>query len=138
MFIQKSDYFTYISEEELDVISGNDLNRQKAEKSAITKISHVLSRQFDTETIFNKEGDDRDTTILEYTIYYALYILFGKIAKSKVPDDRYAQYMEAKDFFQAASKDEINTNLPRKQTILGDKEGSPSIRFGSDSKYKPV
>ncbi|GAB4126236.1 MAG: hypothetical protein Fur0027_07170 [Raineya sp.] len=132
MFIQDTDYHTYINAEELAVITGGDLNiRRQAETQAISKIKHLLSRQYDVEEIFSQTGTNRDATIVEYTIYFALYILFGRIAKEKVPDDRYLQYKEAKDFFELLASDKINSNLPRKQDALGTEE-SPAIRFGSE------
>jgi len=115
MFIQDSDYLPFISTEELSVLTAGDINlRRQAERQAITKISHLLSRQYDTDYIFSQVGTNRDATIVEYTIYFTLYILYGRIAKEKVPDDRYAQYKEAKDFFELLAADKINSHLPRK------------------------
>ena len=138
MFIQDSDYSDIINNEELAVITANNPNNRKsAETKAISKISHVLSRQYDTNAIFSAQGADRDATIIEYVIYYTLYILFGRIAKDKVPADRYEQYAEAREFFRMCAEDDINTNLPRKQTILGQEE-SPAIRFGSEERLSEV
>lgn len=134
MFIQDEDYNTYINAEELEVITSGDLNiRRQAEKQAINKIKHLLSRQYDTDFIFSQTGTNRDATIVEYTIYFTLYILFGRIAKEKVPDDRYMQYKEAKDFFELLASDKINSHLPRKENVLGVEE-SPAIRFGSETR----
>jgi hypothetical protein len=134
MFIEETDYATYINIEELAVITGGNPNiRRQAEKQAISKIKHLLSRQYDVEEIFSQTGTNRDATIVEYTIYFTLYILFGRIAKEKVPDDRYMQYKEAKDFFELLASDKINSNLPRKQDVLGAEE-YPAIRFGSETR----
>jgi len=134
MFIHEADYITYINTEELAVITGGDPNiRRQAEKQAISKIKHLLSRQYDVEDIFSQTGSNRDATIVEYTIYFTLYILFGRIAKEKVPDDRYLQYKEAKDFFGLLSSDKINSSLPRKRDVFGSEE-QPAIRFGSKTR----
>lgn len=134
MFLTDQDYKAFISDEELAVITGADLNiRRQAETQAISKIKHLLSRQYDVEDIFSQAGTNRDATIVEYTIYFTLYILYTRIAKEKVPDDRYMQYKEAKDFFELLANDKINSNLPRKQDVLGN-EDSPAIRFGSEKK----
>jgi IS30 family transposase len=133
-FLEDADYEDIINNEELATITNGDVNiRRKAEKKAISKISHLLSRQFDTEAIFSETGQNRDVTIVEYTIYFTLYILFTRIAKEKVPDDRYEQYKEAREFFEMLATDKINSNLARKTTVLGNEE-SPAIRFGSELK----
>ena len=134
MFIQKEDYTPIISDEELAVITGNDaIIRKKAEKMAIQKISKYLARQYDVKTIFEQIGSARDSTILEYTMYFTLYILYSRIAKGKVPDDRYAQYTEAKEFLHALQKDEIDAQLPR----LVNNQLEPQndrVRFGANRK----
>lgn len=136
MYIQIEDYQGIISQEELDVITGSDsIKRQKAEKRAISKIKKWLGRQYNTELLFSQIGDDRDETLVEYTIYLALYILFANISKSKVPDDRYAQYEEAKKFFMACSKGEIESGFPlRKDTDLN--PTGDIMLFGSETKIK--
>jgi hypothetical protein len=134
MFIQDSDYLPFINTEELSVLTAGDINlRRQAERQAIVKISHLLSRQYDTDYIFSQVGTNRDATIVEYTIYFTLYILYGRIAKEKVPDDRYAQYKEAKDFFELLASDKINSHLPRKQDVFGSEE-QPAIRFGGETR----
>lgn len=134
MFLQDTDYESIISEEELGVICGGDINkRRKAETSAITKIRHRLSKQFDCDAIFDATGADRDETIIEYVIYYAIYILYSRIAKEKVPADRYMQYDEAREFFNLIADNKINSNLPRLKDVLGTEE-TPAIRFGSDKR----
>ena len=134
MFIELEDYSPIISTEELTVISGNDaIIRKKAEKMAIQKVSKYLARQYDVKTIFEQIGSARDSTILEYTMYFTLYILYSRIAKGKVPDDRYAQYTEAKEFLHALQRDEIDAQLPR---LTNDKlePENDRVRFGSSKK----
>lgn len=134
MFITDEDYNSIIDSQELIVITDNSLStRQLAESQAISKIKHLLSGKFDTDAIFDAVGDDRDITVVEYTIYYTLYILFTKIAKVKVPADRYAQYREASDFFKAVGSDLIQSNLPRK-TATADNDFI-DFKFGSDTPY---
>ena len=134
MFLQDTDYLSIINEEELLVICGADPNiRRIAETQAISKIKHRLSKQFDCDAIFDSTRIDRDITVVEYTIYFTLYILYSRIAKEKVPDDRYMQYNEAKEFFNLIAENKINSNLPRLKNVL-DVEESPAIRFGSNTR----
>ena len=134
MFINLEDYEAIINQEELEVITaGSSIIRQKAEKMAIDKVRKFLNRQYNVDMIFSKIGADRDATILEYTLYFTLYILYSRIAKDKVPDDRYAQYKEALHFFESLKKDEISTDLPRKVNEKGETE-EDAVRFGSNAK----
>ena len=98
MFLQDSDYESIINEEELLTICGGEPNKRRtAETWAINKIRHRLSKQFDCDAIFDAVGVDRDLTIVEYTVYFTIYILCSRIAKDRVSDERYAQYNEARD-----------------------------------------
>lgn len=134
-FILPTDYDTVINSDELNVLTeGNNVTLLQAESMAINKIKHQLSSKFDTDAIFNAQGDARDLTIVEYTIYYTLYMLYTKIAKVKVPSDRYVQYKEAKDFFKAASEGTIQTNLPSK--IATEIDDFIDFKFESDNPYE--
>ena len=147
MFIVAKDYSQFIGYSELRTISAPDpMNpdevgethesiRRQTEKTVISTISEKLSRQYDTDEIFNKTGDDRNPTIIQYVIYQVLYILFGRISKTKVPDDRYEQYRESIKFFENAANDKEATTLPRKINNKG-KEESPAITFGGDKKAR--
>ena len=133
-FIELEDYSITINEEELDVISGKStVIREKAEKSAISQIKEILSRTIDVEYEFSKTGESRNQALLTYTIYFTLYILYGRIAKDRVPDDRYDQYKLAKEFFYSVRDDLITTTLKRKTNDCGEDE-SPAVRTGGNQK----
>ncbi|HAI77083.1 MAG TPA: hypothetical protein DCM08_12635 [Microscillaceae bacterium] len=134
MFLTLEDYHAIIDSQELSHLAPTDAIRLKAEKMAIQKIKKQISRQYDAEAVFSAIGDERDDTIVEYTIYYVLYILYNRIAKVKVPDDRFEQYTEARAFFENIRKDEIDADLPRKTPP--EQQDSPIIRFGSNPKRK--
>lgn len=144
-FIHTADYDGIIDSEELDVITGeNPSQLADAEKKAISKVKKYLLRKYDVETLFmavddsvlGTEDDVRDETLVEYCIYFALYILFTKISKRNVPEDRYEQYKEARDFFKDVQQDMITPGWP----LLLDDDGetkSPGVRMwsGFDDKY---
>lgn len=140
--ITRDDYEQFISDEELDVITKqSSAIRKKAEKSAIRKVKLLLSRQYDTDTIFAQVGNNRHDTIVEWTIYLTLYILYQRSSKDKVPDDRYEQYKEAMEGLKKIAKDKINTEgLPLKldpetgQTI-GDSVITGNVQERTDDYY---
>lgn len=133
-FLTITDYEAIIETSELNVLTGNsDVTRLKAETMAINKVKHLIGTKYDIDVIFDEDGE-RDETVIEYVIYYALYILFTKIAKVKVPADRYAQYREASDFFKSVANDTIQTNLPRKAAT--DDNDFIDFKFSSNVPYE--
>jgi hypothetical protein len=131
-FIELTDYQPIINNEELAVISNNNSNfeRETAEKMAMSKIKEMLSRQIDIDYEYAQSGANRNLSLLEYTIYFTLYILYSRIAKAQVPEDRYEQYKEAKEWLKAIQEDKITSTLKRK--LSDDQEESPAVRFGSN------
>ncbi|WP_299460588.1 hypothetical protein [uncultured Microscilla sp.] len=136
-FLTEDDYKGFISHHELTVITtdeegrlSNEAVRKKAENSAISKIIHQIGGRYDTQAIFSTTGNERDDTIIEYTIYYTAKTLYSKSAKKIVPDDIYENYEEAKDFFNDIGKGVVNAiGLP---LLPQDSSESLSehIRFG--------
>lgn len=134
-FLIASDYDAIITTDELNVLTGSsEATRQKAETFAESKVKHLLSNNYDTAAIFGATGSDRDNTVIEYMVYYTLYILYTKISKSKTPDDRYAQYQEAKKFFEGVAADKIATTLPRKTAT--ETEDYVDFRIESNTAYE--
>ena len=141
-FLTKDDYKGIISSHELEVITTDEENiltneavRKKAENFAISKISKLIGSKYDTQAIYSTIGEHRDNTIIEYTIYYTLNMLYGKQAKKNVPEDIYDSYNEAKDFFTGIFEGEMTAiGLP---LLPDDSEDSEdSHRFGN-SEYDP-
>jgi hypothetical protein len=140
-FVFDSDYEDIIGAEELEVITdGDTANLRQAERKATAKIKKYLLRKYDVDALFmaineadagDEENDTRDITLVEYTIYFTLYILFTKIAKRNVPEDRYEQYKEARDFFKDVQQDMITPGWPLKVNETTGEVSSPGIRMNS-------
>ncbi|WP_420581952.1 hypothetical protein [Reichenbachiella sp.] len=138
-FIHTADYADIINTEELDVISNSNADTiASAEKKAISKVKKYLLRKYDTDTLFTAiddtdvgtTNDTRDITLVEYCIYFTLYILYTRIAKRNVPEDRYEQYKEARDFFKDVQQDMITPGWPLLLNADGETE-SPGVRMWS-------
>lgn len=140
-FLTKDDYKGIITSDELEVITTdnegeltNEQVRKKTENLAISKITKLIGERHDTNVIFSSTEQDRDDTIIEYTIYYTLYILHGSIAKKNVPEDRYEQYREARDFFKEVF--EGNKTIPGLPLLSeGDNNLNEVYRFGGEESY---
>ncbi len=140
-FVFDSDYEDIIGSEELEVITDGDMdNLRNAERKAISKIKKYLLRKYDVDSLFtainevdagDEVNDTRDITLVEYTIYFTLYTLFTKIAKRNVPEDRYEQYKEARDFFKDVQQDMITPGWPLKIDETTGEASSPGIRMSS-------
>jgi hypothetical protein len=139
-FVFDSDYEDIISSEELEVVTDSDNEKlRQAERKATEKIKKYLLRKYDVDTLFTAineedagtENDTRDITLVEYTIYFTLYMLFTRIAKRNVPEDRYEQYKEARDFFKDVQMDMITPGWPLKMNETTGEVSSPGIRMNS-------
>jgi hypothetical protein len=139
-FVFDSDYEDIISSEELEVVTDSDNEKlRQAERKATEKIKKYLLRKYDVDTLFTAineedagtENDTRDITLVEYTIYFTLYMLFTRIAKRNVPEDRYEQYKEARDFFKDVQMDMITPGWPLKMNETTGEVSSPGVRMNS-------
>lgn len=138
-FLEKRDYKQFIGSDELETITTddegeltNDEIREQAEDTAQSKIEKWIGEVHDTELIYNTRGDERDKTMIEYTIYFTLYILYTKGSKKNVPEDRYDQYKEAFDMFKAVFEgDKTIKGLP----LLSDDTINNTYTWGSDELY---
>lgn len=134
MFLTIADYAAFITTQELEAISGlSSATRLQAEIQAQAKITQYLLRQYDTVAIFSATGEDRHILIIEYMVYFTLFILFGRISKQQMSEARSAQYMEAREFFEAVKNDEITTDFPRLPLTTTETEQSPAIRSGNST-----
>jgi hypothetical protein len=66
-------------------------------------------------------------------VYFTLFILFGRISKQQMSEARSAQYIEAREFFEAVKNDEITTDFPRLPLTSTEIEQSPAIRSGNSA-----
>jgi hypothetical protein len=130
-FLTLADYEQFITEEELNAVTTfSNAVRLGAEAQAQAKIKQYLLRQYDTVAIFSATGTDRHIVIIEYMVYFTLFILFGRNSKRQMSEARHQQYMEARDFFESVKNDEITTDFPRLLTPENE-EQSPAVRGGS-------
>lgn len=138
-FIHTADYEPIIDTEELEVITGGDVAvRQQAENKAVEKARKFLLRQYDVDDLFTAideadvgtASDTRDLTLVEYSIYFTLYILYTRIAKRNVPEDRYEQYKEARQFFMDVQRDLVTPGWDQRLNEEGETD-SPGLRMQS-------
>ena len=139
-FIHTGDYSDIIDSEELDLITQESASiLASAERKAVAKIQKYLLRKYNVDVLFQPiqdndvgtSADIRDATLVEYAIYFTLYILYTRIAKRNVPEDRYEQYKEARDFFKDVQQDMITPGWPLLKNACGETAVS-GVRMSSD------
>lgn len=113
-FIQKSDYADVINENILDDITQVDDEKLEAcEARAISFMKGYLGNRYDVETIFSRNGSERNQEILGYAKDITLYYLHRLVNWRKVPSIRVEAYKEAKEWLEGVSCLRINPpNLP--------------------------
>jgi phage gp36-like protein len=131
-FIDKEDFSQCIEEGLLDSITEVDDNKLQAAISfAIRYAEGLLNARYDTATIFNQTGSDRDEVILGHVLDIAIYRLHSRINPRKKPKHRIESYQDAKEWFEKVNKGEINPpGLPQIQ----DDDTRDYFKFGGNPK----
>ena len=120
-FIDKSDITKVIVEEELNEITRNDeaivLN---AISTAIAEVKSHLFDWYDTELIFAKTEEERDSLLVQFTVDIAIYNIVAILQAGQDVDDREKRYKRAISWLKAASKpldskDRIHPDLPKRE-----------------------
>ena len=93
MFVTEEDYRVVVGDSALRVISqASAENRANAELEAMEEIAGYLRPKYDTQAIFQAEGDARNRLIVMYTADIALYHLVSAMPQrmgSEVRQERY-------------------------------------------------
>ncbi|MCT4640394.1 MAG: DUF1320 domain-containing protein [Bacteroidales bacterium] len=116
-FIKDSDYSMLILQEIRNLLAAdyNDHKLVQAEITAISQIKNHIATTFDTDKIFDPEGD-RDAYMIMIVIDLALYHLYSSKAKVQMPDHRSLRYEDA---FKFIREDIYKSSLPRLNEAKG-------------------
>ena len=122
MFINDEDYSVVIGEQALKTVSQvSDDNRANAEEEAIEEISSYLRPKYDTEAIFNAEGNDRNRLIVMYTCDIALYHMAASLPQKMGTEIRKERYERAIKWLEGVQAGKIVPELP----VATDDDGNP-------------
>lgn len=122
MFINDEDYSIVIGEQALKTVSQvSDDNRANAEEEAIEEISSYLRPKYDTEAIFNAEGNERNRLIVMYTCDIALYHMSASLPQKMGTEIRKERYERAIKWLEGVQAGKIVPDLP----VATDEEGNP-------------
>ena len=114
-FIEKTDLYTKILEDELDEITrGDDSLILQAADSAVAEMRGYLFDTFDVDTIFSQTGENRHALLVDLGADITIYILVSRLQAGQSIDDRQQRYERAKTWLRQASKTEFYNDLPRR------------------------
>lgn len=134
MFITEEDYKVVIGEQALKVISQvSEQNRANAEQEAIEEISGYLRPMYDTNSLFNAEGEERNRLIVMYTCDIAIYHMAASAPQKMGMEIRKERYERAIKWLEGVQAGKIVPDLPMET----DEDGQPSALetvFGSQKK----
>ena len=120
-FITKADISRSLLEEELDEITRSDQAIiDNAISTAIAEMKSHLYDWYDTETIFDATGTERDSLLVQFAVDIAIYNIVAILQAGQDTDDREARYKRALAWLKAASKpidskDRIYPDLPLRE-----------------------
>lgn len=136
MFINDEDYSVVIGEQALKTVSQvSDDNRANAEEEAIEEISSYLRPKYDTEAIFNAEGNDRNRLIVMYTCDIALYHMAASLPQKMGTEIRKERYERAIKWLEGVQAGKIVPELPVATDDDGNPVGFPMV-YGCQKKLR--
>ena len=134
MFVTDQDYSVVIGESALRVISQvSDTVRSSAEAHAQEEISGYLRPQYDVQTIFSQEGEQRNSLIVMYTCDIALYHMSAALPQKMGSEVRRERYEDALKWLAAVQQGKIVPDLPLTVNEEGEVPGM-SARYGCQPK----
>ena len=117
MFVTEEDYRVVVGDSALRVISqASAENRANAELEAMEEIAGYLRPKYDTQAIFQAEGDARNRLIVMYTADIALYHLVSAMPQRMGSEVRQERYERAISWLEGVAKGSIVPDLPTAQS----------------------
>ncbi len=136
MFITDEDYKVVIGDQALKVVSQVSAeNRANAEAEAIEEIAGYLRPKYDSNAIFSKEGDERNSLIVMYVCDCALYHMAASMPQKMGMEIRKERYERAIKWLEGVQAEKIIPDLP----LETDEDGEPAgflFKYNSQKKLK--
>lgn len=116
MFIDKTDLYLAILEDELEEITrGDDTLINQAISAAVSEARTYLHDSYEVDTIFAAAGAARHALLLGLVADMAVYLLVARVQAGQDVDDRRARYDRAVAWLKAAQKSDTYSDLPRRE-----------------------
>ena len=117
MFVTEEDYRVVVGDSALRVISqASAENRANAELEAMEEIAGYLRPKYDTQAIFQAEGEARNRLIVMYTADIALYHMVSAMPQRMGSEVRQERYERAIGWLKGVASGSIVPDLPTAQS----------------------
>lgn len=122
MFITNDDYSVLVRNEIKDILLDNytEAKLRAAEQMAIAQVKNYLSGKYDVKTIFEAQGNERNSHIVMVTLDCALYHLYTSTVPRKMPDIRSQRYQDAIDWLKLIAEGKAYADLPKVKSEKGE------------------
>lgn len=132
MFLKTEDLYTKIRAGELNqVTAGEDTITLHALQAAIAEMSTYLEGRYNTEEIFNKEGEARNPLLVSFAVDMAIFEIVSIALPGQDLEDRRARYKRAIDYLKQVRDEKLNLELPSKENQDNASDAAP---YGSQPK----
>lgn len=134
MFITNDDYSVLVRNEIKDILLENytEAKLRAAEQMAIAQVKNYLSGKYDVKTIFEAQGNERNSHIVMVTLDCALYHLYTSTTPKKMPDIRSQRYQDAIDWLKLIAEGKAYADLPK----IKSEKGEELLGLKISSKYE--
>jgi hypothetical protein len=132
MFVNKSDYPQSIHIDILDALTREDDSILPIiEERNISLMKGCLEGRYDTEKIFQREGEERNRLILSFLLDLVIYDIFSIHNPKNLSQVRKDRYDRAIEWLKNAQKGNVTiSDAPRRE----DEETASGFRFESNPK----
>lgn len=109
------------------LVDNDDTVIEAAIHDAESIVIDHLFQHFDTATIFSAIGNNRNSSVLGWIKYIALYKIFERIPDEQVPERIVKNYDDTMEYLGNVSAGKVSLNLPEK--IIIDTNGEKKTKF---------
>lgn len=126
-WLQKEDMKTTIRTYRLDqILDEDDSVFEEAALTAESDVNNALFQNYNTATIFNTSGNDRDKSVLKWVKVLTLYYIYERVPDELVPERVIKNYDDTNKILAKIAEGDIGIELPRR---LSETTGKPKTKF---------
>lgn len=124
-FLAKADFYSVIRQLRIEQMSDNsDTIIEQAISEAVALVKSYLFAIYNTETIFSKTGNERDTLLMLHCKNIAVYLLHKRLPNVMMPEHVKDDYSETLRQLEQVAKGNIDFDLPRKSELDPNGDGT--------------
>lgn len=131
MFITKDDFKIAIRLYEIDEITGSDDTLVYAAISAAIGEMMPFLFRYDTDRIFNAQGEERHPLLIRFAVDIAVFEIVSIARPDQDLENRRALYKRAMDWLKQVRDEDLAVDLPKKEI---EPAADATVAYGSQPK----